>query len=474
MTNLPPGWAETTLGEVADTSLGKMLDRGKATGEHAAPYLRNMNVQWGRINLYNVLTMDIRPEERDFFRLEPGDLLVCEGGEIGRCAIWPGQTGYMGYQKALHRVRPHRGVDAKYLRYLMEYMSLAGLFVPYSTGSTIRHLPQQQLRRICLHLPPTAEQHRIVVALDDYLYRIARAESQRATAAKRMESLRHSILNAAVTPSVITGPTEARDGPVGLKGRSGKKIDYSYLPDLPCGWKWRVAEEICEKIVCGGTPKANLMYPGSGNIPFLKVYNLTQDGGLDFTIRPTFIDHSTHQGLLKRSKVRPGDVLTNIVGPPLGKTAVVPESYEEWNINQAIVAFRAGPEISASWLALVLQAPSILRLLSRTARATAGQFNIALSTCRELPLPVPPRATQEEICRQATELISKSKMVLRGMTLAEAWRARLRTQVLREAFAGRLVEQDPADEPASVLLERIRAERAARGSVWQMRRANAK
>jgi type I restriction enzyme S subunit len=131
------------------------------------------------------------------------------------------------------------------------------------------------------------------------------------------------------------------------------------------------------------------MYPGRGDIPFLKVYNLTRDGVVDFSVRPTFIDRSTHERMLGRSRVGPGDVLTDIVGPPLGNAAVMPDSWPEWNINQAIVSFRAGPDIHRDWLALVLRSPFILSLLQKIARATAGQYGISLSTCRELPFPVP-------------------------------------------------------------------------------------
>jgi type I restriction enzyme S subunit len=172
MSDLPPGWAETTLGEIAETSLGKMLDRGKSSGNHLVPYLRNVNVQWGRFDLQEVLKMEIPPNQQDFFRLEPGDLLVCEGGDIGRCAIWPGGTGYMAFQKALHRIRPLGGVEPKFMRYLLEYLSTSGGLLPFASGSTIKHLPQEQLRRLPVRLPPVAEQRRIVTVLEDHLSRL--------------------------------------------------------------------------------------------------------------------------------------------------------------------------------------------------------------------------------------------------------------------------------------------------------------
>ncbi len=104
MTELPPGWAMTTLGEIAETQLGKMLSAKARTGNGGRPYLRNKNVQWGRIELDDLLHMDFTEAEFEKFRLRPGDLLVCEGGEVGRAALWRGTIADCAFQKALHRV----------------------------------------------------------------------------------------------------------------------------------------------------------------------------------------------------------------------------------------------------------------------------------------------------------------------------------------------------------------------------------
>ena len=245
------------------------------------------------------------------------------------------------------------------------------------------------------------------------------------------------------------------------------RFDHRELYALPKGWTWVAAEEVCTTIACGGTPRAELMHSQHGDVPFIKVYNLTQRGHIDFTIRPTFIDTETHDGQLGRSKVFPGDVLTNIVGPPLGKTVVVPNSYPEWNINQAIVTFRAGRGLSPDWLALVLQAPSVLRRLKSTARATAGQFNIALSTCRALPIPLPPAAEQEQITETVRQVLYAVTSAERGINFCQAREGHLRRGLLAEALSGRLVPQDPRDEPASVLVERISAQRAAQPRVMR-------
>ncbi len=194
MTALPDHWRTVTLVEVADTALGKMLDKARPKGSIAVPYLRNVNVQWGRINTHDVLTVDLNEDERDRFALVPGDLLVCEGGDIGRAAIWHGGREYMAFQKALHRVRSRGDLDLRWLRYLLEHYALKGVLAERATGSTILHLPQQQLRRLPVPLPPLAEQRRVVETLEDHLSRLDAAGGDLSGARRRADRLKASAL----------------------------------------------------------------------------------------------------------------------------------------------------------------------------------------------------------------------------------------------------------------------------------------
>ncbi len=213
------------------------------------------------------------------------------------------------------------------------------------------------------------------------------------------------------------------------------------------------------------------MTAGQGEIPYIKVYNLTFSGTLDFSIDPTFVDTNTHTTELKRSIVKPGDVLMNIVGPPLGKVSVVPDTYPEWNINQAIARFRADDEISSEYLALCLRTEEVLNHAVSRAKATAGQFNLTLEICRELPLPVPPKEEQTEIVRRVEQLFAFADQLEARVKAAQARIDRLTQSILAKAFRGELVPQDPNDEPASVLLERIKAQRAAAPKARRGRRA---
>ncbi|MEU6364243.1 restriction endonuclease subunit S [Streptomyces sp. NPDC046931] len=316
-------------------------------------------------------------------------------------------------------------------------------------------------------LPPLAEQHRIVAELDRQIAHIEAGEASIAAAIGRQQSLNDSLLDRAI----LGLAHECHPGSLhDIQSKSSKKIDYTALRALPEGWNWRVAKDVCTVITSGSTPEASLMHDNFGDVPFLKVYNITKQGEVDFTIRPTFIDRETHEGQLKKSRAFPGDVLTNIVGPPLGKTAVVPKEHPEWNINQAIVAFRAGPELSPEWLRFVLRSPYVIGLLTKTARATAGQFNIALSTCRELPIPVPPREVQEAICGSLSRALGSFADLSESVTSLVEQAAELRGSLLAAAFAGQLVPQDPDDQSASVLLDRIRAGRSNTPALKRMPR----
>ena len=166
--NIPVHWAVSSLRHRYFQCLGKMLDTKRITGDFLVPYLRNRDVQWGRINTDDLLSMDIVPEEYARYTVQLGDLLVCEGGEVGRCAIWAGELAICGFQKALHRLRP-RSVEADTPRFMWHVLRVAALEQAFSDGqiSTIAHLTGDKLRAHSFPFPPLVEQCTIVKYLED-------------------------------------------------------------------------------------------------------------------------------------------------------------------------------------------------------------------------------------------------------------------------------------------------------------------
>jgi type I restriction enzyme, S subunit len=166
---IPEGWKTVKFSEVTNVALGKMLDQNKNKGnEH--PYLGNQNVQWNRFELSEIKTMRFEDRELERYSIIGGDLVVCEGGQPGRCAIW--QDAPIMYQKALLRVRPKPETISFFLKTTLEYLAETGELANHFTGSTIKHLPAERLNGIAFNLPPLEEQVKIaevLTAWDDAL-----------------------------------------------------------------------------------------------------------------------------------------------------------------------------------------------------------------------------------------------------------------------------------------------------------------
>jgi len=160
-------WERKPLGEVADLCLGKMLDQNKNRGE-PLPYLANVNVRWGEFDLDDLRTMRFEHKEMDRYGLKLGDIVMCEGGEPGRCAIWKDQIPGMMIQKALHRIRPKDILDYRFLFYSFLHIGKSRGFDQYFTGATIKHLPGEKLAKVEVDIPPLPVQQRIAGILSSY------------------------------------------------------------------------------------------------------------------------------------------------------------------------------------------------------------------------------------------------------------------------------------------------------------------
>ena len=163
---IPYDWAVSSVGAEFRIQLGKMIDAAKNTGV-PKPYIGNRSVQWGRIDLDGIATVRMTMSDLQRFLLRRGDLLVCEGGEIGRAAIWEDLIPECYYQKALHRLRPIGTYDTYLMMSLLQLWSSTGYLANYITQTSIAHLPKDKLEVVPLPVPPAAEQRAIAKALSD-------------------------------------------------------------------------------------------------------------------------------------------------------------------------------------------------------------------------------------------------------------------------------------------------------------------
>ena len=159
-------WRDVALGDIANVQLGKMLDKVKNTGK-PYKYLANVNVRWGSFDTDDLKETLFEPSDVEKFALRRGDLLMCEGGVPGRCAIWQEDNSDIKYQKALHRIRPSKEVLVEYLQMFFEHIHDKPEFTRRFTGSTIHHLPREVLVSTVIPLPSLAEQRQIVAKVDE-------------------------------------------------------------------------------------------------------------------------------------------------------------------------------------------------------------------------------------------------------------------------------------------------------------------
>ena len=164
---IPEGWKWVRLPSVSSSCLGKMLDRQKNSGS-LMPYLRNVNVRWGSFDLMDLLEMRFEDVEDDRFLIRKNDLVMCEGGEPGRCAIWAQDTP-IHFQKACHRIRFAQSLNVAFFYHVFCLYASNGIFSNLYTGTTIKHLTGQSLDTVVVPLPPLAEQKRIVARLEEIL-----------------------------------------------------------------------------------------------------------------------------------------------------------------------------------------------------------------------------------------------------------------------------------------------------------------
>ena len=177
---------------------------------------------------------------------------------------------------------------------------------------------------------------------------------------------------------------------------------------------------VCDFITKGTTPPNNLISEkySSDKVPYLKVYNLSFTGKLLFDTAPQYVPENIHNGVLARSKVYPNDVLMNIVGPPLGKFALVTDEFSEWNINQAIAIFRAKEKVNPKYLLFALMQPEVLKPFLRQA-VGIRQLNLSLAQCRDLEIPLPPLSFQNQFAAFVERIDQQKQTVQQSLEKLE-------------------------------------------------------
>lgn len=196
---IPENWVWCRLGNISINRLGKMLDGVKNKGKEL-PYLRNLNVQWYSFNLHDIKRMKFEESELEEYSVKKGDLLIVEGGEPGRCAIWLNDDESFKFQKAIHRVRFLSGIYTWIYQYYFDFLAKSNLIAEYFTGAGIKHLTGKSLNKLVLPLPPLSEQQRIIAKLDELMHYCDALEASIKASQQQNELLLQQVLREALEP----------------------------------------------------------------------------------------------------------------------------------------------------------------------------------------------------------------------------------------------------------------------------------
>lgn len=318
-----------------------------------------------------------------------------------------------------------------------------------SAGNGIKtELKSKHLLPLKVTLPPLVEQTKIVEKINSRQAKLKTIETEVDQQQTYLQLLRQTILQEAVQGKLTKqDPTDepATELLKRIKAEKEKLIKAGKLNKekelrpiledeipfgLPDGWLWCRLEEIAY-VGNGSTPSKTEFTESPSDIPYLKVYNIVKQK-VNFHYKPQYIKKACHEGQLKRSMSYSGDVLMNIVGPPLGKIAMIPEDIVECNINQAIVVIRPFIRELNQWIYWFLCEKTAVNAI--VTKGTAGQDNISVTQSRNIVFPLPPLAEQQRLVIKVQQLHQQLSQLEAQVQQSRQYAQQLLQSVLKEAF----------------------------------------
>ena len=435
--DIPESWEWVTLKQIAVTALGKTLDKSKNIGEYR-PYLCSINVYWTGIDLSTVKQARFEDSELSKYQLNKGDLLICEGGDVGRSAVWD-RDEEMYYQNALHRVRFYGNIEPRFFQLLMESYKGAKILDNYSKGMTIKHLVQNSLNSIYFPLPPLAEQRRIVEKikqLTPYLKKYGSVETTLSNLNLAFpDDLKKSILQYAVQGKLV--PQDPADEPASALleririekeqlVKEGKikrdkhesvifRRDNSYyekvdgiehciddeLPfEIPESWRWTRWGTVATSIQYGYNAPAKQC----GRIRMVRISDIHENLVIWNTVPFCDIDESDISTYL----LRPNDILFARTGGTVGKSFLVRDVPYKAIYAGYLIRTRYSTLLCPQYLKHFMESPLYWQQLKTGTTATA-QPNCNGQTLSNMLLPLPPAKEQYRIVEKINRAFVKVK-----------------------------------------------------------------
>lgn len=512
---LPEGWVSVPFVELLHEPLRNGHSARASETQEGVPTLTLSAVTNGDFSLKNVKRTVAQVDRVQDLWLEPGDILIERANTselVGTSAMFPGPPGYAIFPDLMIRARTLSDVDPRYVTYFLRAPDTRRYFQEKAQGiaGSMPKIDQAAVEALSVAVAPTRERIQIVAEIERYLSRLDAATAALEAAQKKLKAYRASVLKAAVEGRLV--PTEAslaraekrdyepadvllkrilverrrrweeaelaklkasgkppKDDRWKAKYEEPKAPDTAGLPELPEGWCWASCHQIVVELQTG--PFGSALHKSDyvvGGTPVINPQHL-QDCSICPSGRVAVAPETVSR--LSAFALKVGDIVLGRRGE-MGRCAVVGPKEAGWLLGTGSLACRVAPGVGTSYFAWAIRSPYSVQWLQGASVGTT-MTNLNQEIFLGLPVPMPPEPEQERIVEEIERQSTLNAHLDQAVAHQVARANRLRQAILKWAFEGKLVDQDPNDEPAEKLLARIRAERADAVQPKRTRRAKA-
>jgi type I restriction enzyme, S subunit len=469
MSNLPPGWALATVEDLAarfgvtDGPFGSDLKTEHYTSS-GPRVIRLQNIGDGSFRDERAHISSEHFERLRKHEVEAGDVLVAALGEVlPRACLAPSSLGQTIVKADCIRIRPGEAVTGTWLMLALNSAGVRDRVAALVKGVGRPRINLRDLRSLEIPVAPSAEQERIVTAIEEAFSKLDAGEAALRATRQRLKRLRESVLAAAVTGRLV--PQDPIDEPA-LVNRASL-VERSSHYEIPAAWSWCELNDVASLKDYGISAKAHAGQEAH-DVPMLRMGNI-QGGAIDPTslkyVNPDIDD-------ISGKSLEAGDMLFNRTNSAelVGKTAVYRGRPVGATFASYLIRVRTLPVALPAWCSSVINSAPGRVYISSVVVQQVGQANVNGTKLGRFPIPLPPVAEQHRIVNEMERHFSFIDACERTVDVGLVRSAALRRSILKSAFEGRLVPQDPADEPTAALLDRIQSERGAKDQLTKRRR----
>ncbi len=369
----------------------------------------------------------------------------------------------------IFKTKPNKIKDDLLLRFLKSAEGLRQIKL-YARGTVRQALRFDDLCKIEITIPSFEKQEKLIHNIQGVEFKKDQLSKELSHQLDLVKKLRQQLLKDAIQGKLVDQNPNDEPASILLKKITAEKqlikekklkkelpkIKKEEIPfEIPKNWAWCRLGELAY-ITSGSTPSQDAFVPDG--IPYLKMYNL-KNQKIDFDFKPQYIKEEVHNGQLKRCRAYPGDILMNIVGPPLGKIAIIPVHLIECNFNQAAVLIR--PIFKEMNFYLFWHLNEMSEINSVDTKGVAGQANISVTQAHNIKVPLPPLNEQHRIVEKLEQLMQTCDALEASIKQSQQENDQLLQQVLREALTQEITTAAKKDEKYKSLL-------LAAEIIWQL------